>query len=342
MKICSNCILPESYPGIRFDSNGICNYCHDYRNNKENEDVIQFESEKELIRCLKKYKNPGQDYDILVAVSGGLDSSYALIKMVEDFQLRPLVYHNDHGYEDPVAAENVKKLCKIMDVDLIIWQLDLEFMKKLWKYFNEVNIEGMSACYICGNVLYFNALEVAQRFNIPLVVNGYSKGQALMMQDQVKGRGWMADMMEFILAKGDEPFFNRFTRKFKMLSNQKIYRSRKDMEEPGEPGKILVLPFYIFKFYQTNKEQLKKECIRRFDWRPIRLSYPSRTTNCDMIWLNTYCDLEKRKYSLYQEEYATMVRAGDMTREQALKDLEFNPPPGLLERLASEIHLDLP
>ena len=53
--------------------------------------------------------------------------------MVEDFHLRPLAFHNDHGYEDPAAVENVKKLCKTLDGDLIIWQLDLEFMKKLWK-----------------------------------------------------------------------------------------------------------------------------------------------------------------------------------------------------------------
>ncbi|MCP4153809.1 MAG: hypothetical protein GY757_39145 [bacterium] len=341
MKVCSNCVLPESYPGITFDKNGVCNYCDDYTGREVEEEKQHFKSEDEVKECLKKYKELKRDYDVLVSVSGGVDSSFALIKMVKDFKLKPLVFHNDHGYEDETAADNVKKLCKELKVDLITWQYDLEFMKKLWKYFNEIDIEGMSPCYICGNVLYFHAVHLADKLGIPLVVNGYSKGQVEMMQDQEKGREWFGEMVEIILELGDKEFLDTFTKKFSMLSKQRIYRTRQDLDDSVDPEKIMVIPFFIFKFYKTDKETLKKECIEIFDWKPIRQSYPYRTTNCDIIWLNTYCDLKKRKYSLYQEEYATLVRSGEMTRQQALEDLRFEPPDGLIERLAGEIELDL-
>lgn len=74
------------------------------------------------------------------------------------------------------------------------------------------------------------------------------------------------------------------------------YESRKDLENPIEPGKIMVLPFYIFKFYETKKETLKKICQQRFDWQKMESSYPDRTTNCRMNWPCTYMDIKKTGY----------------------------------------------
>ncbi len=105
--------------------------------------------------------------------------------------------------------------------------------------------------------------------------------------------------------------------------------------------KILVVPFYLFQFYQTDKEKLKKEVRKRFDWQPMAYSYPGRTTNCKMVWLNTYADLKKMNYTWYYEEYAGLVRKGEIMREQALEDLAFHPPDGIVKRFSQEIGLDL-
>lgn len=341
MQVCKKCVLPETYPGIKFDSAGICNYCNNSIFREKDEVNDHFLSEEELKKCLEKYKKLPGKYDVLVSVSGGVDSCFALIKIVADFGLTPLVFYNDHGFEDETAEKNVRNLCKVQDLDLVIWQHDLGFMKKLWKYFNESDIKGMSACYICGNVLYFNALELADRFNIALVVNGYSKGQVAMMHDQEKGRVWLDKMIKELLRLGDMKFLAEFTDKYRLLSKQKMFRTKQDLEAEVEPEKILIIPFYIFKFYKTNKEALKKVCLQTFDWKPLQTSYPARTTNCEMIWLNTYIDLKKRKYSLYHEEYSSLIRAGEISREQAFADLEFTPPEGLLERLAGEIGMRL-
>ncbi|MGD2085543.1 MAG: hypothetical protein PVH61_05085 [Candidatus Aminicenantes bacterium] len=339
MQVCKKCVLPAAYPGIEFAENGVCNYCTQYeKDNKANADN-HFKSEQELIQCLEKYKNLNNRYDVLVPLSGGVDSCSALINVVEKFKLRPLVFHNDHGFDDATATENTKKLCKVLDVDLIIWQYELGFMKKLFKYFNEAENRNLSACHVCGNMLYINALEIADKFNIKLLINGYSKGQAAFIQGKEKARKLLAELIDIV--SHDSEFLERLTEKYKILEKQKHFLSKNHLEEKVDPQKIMVLPFYIFKFYKTHKEELKKVCRSRFDWQEIDHSYPSRTTNCDMIWLNTHVDLIKSQYSLYQDEYSTMIRAGDFTREQALKDLEFNPPQGLIQRLANEIGLDL-
>ncbi|MCK4762703.1 MAG: hypothetical protein KAW12_10950 [Candidatus Aminicenantes bacterium] len=341
MKVCTRCVLPETYPGIEFDENGVCNFCTAYDVKAEAEAGSRFANEAEVIAALQKYKNLGRKYDLLVPLSGGVDSCFTLIRIVEKLGLKPMVFHSDHGWDDPIATRNVEKLCKELDIDLLIWKNDMQFMRTLFKYFNESDDYTVSPCYPCGNMLYLNGLEIADSFNIPLVINGYSKGQAAMMHDKDKAQDWYGRMINVILETGDQEFFEKFTKKWEMLKKQVIYTSKEDLKKPVNPDKLLFIPFFVFKFYKTDKEELQKICRDRFDWQPLKEGFPARTTNCEMIWLNSYRDLNKRKYTHYHDEYSTIIRAGEMTREQALADLELNPPPGLLERLAEEIGVDL-
>jgi len=339
MTVCARCVLPDTYPDIAFDDQGVCNFCREYESVEKRDAGRHFKNEQELIACLQKYRHPAQRYDVLVPVSGGVDSCSALINIVEKFKLRPLVFHNDHGFDNLVATDNVKKLCKLLDVDLLIWQYELGFMRKLFKYFNQAAVKDLSACHVCGNMLYINALEAADRFGIKLLINGYSKGQAAFIQGKEKARQLLAMLIDIVAH--DSEFLERLTEKYRFLEKQRHFLSKEDLEAPVDPQKIMVIPFYIFKFYQNDKEELKRICRNRFDWQQMEGSYPSRTTNCEMIWLNTFVDLKKSGYSLYQDEYSTMVRAGDFSREQACLDLAFDPPGGLIERLAQEIDLDL-
>jgi hypothetical protein len=250
------------------------------------------------------------------------------------------VFHNDHGWDNADARNNVEKCCRALDLDLIVWRHDIQFMKKLFKYYNESDAMGLSACFVCGNILYLAGIELADKFGINLVVNGYSKGQAAMMADIESSRQLYEKMLNVAEERGDMDFYDKFLKKWKFLEKQHIFQGKQDLEQLVTPGKILFIPFFIFDFYRTDKEALQKICEKRFDWRPISYSYPARTTNCDMIWLNSYMDLKKRNYTLYHDEYSELIRAGEITRDQALKDLELNPPEGLLDRLKLEIDLE--
>lgn len=337
---CRQCVLPVTYPGIQLDREGVCNFCREFSPPAQTSGHDRFLDEGELLECLQKYCNPKQKYDVLVPVSGGVDSCFTLITLVEKFNLRPLVFHNDHGWDSPIALSNVERLCRELNVDLLIWRNDLSFMRRLFKYFNESDETELSACFVCGNMLYLNGLELADHFNIPLVVNGYSKGQAAMMHDKEKSRELYGKMLEVILETGDRDFFDQFCRKWQLLDKQTIYHARRDLEKEVNPEKILFIPLFVFRFYKTDKEALEKMCRQRFQWQPIENSYPARTTNCRMIWLNSYRDLRKRNYTHYHDEYSTLIRAGEISRDQAIRDLELNPPQELLDRLGEEIELD--
>ncbi|OPZ88704.1 MAG: hypothetical protein BWY74_03024 [Firmicutes bacterium ADurb.Bin419] len=338
---CVKCVLTDSVENVKIDEKGVCNFCNSFEKKKSADKISPFKDEKDLIECLEKLRDPSRKYDVLVPVSGGVDSSYALITIVEKFKLKALAYHNDHGYEDKTATENVKKLCKELNTDLVILQHDFAFMKKLWKYVNETSIKGVSCCYACGNIIFINSIELADRYNIPLVMNGYSKGQAAMTNDKSSSLDLLEKQIEIFQNTGDREFFNEFMGKYKILERKKSFVTREDLENQNESDRILVIPFYIFDFYKTNKSVLAEEVKKRFDWQPLKTSYPNRTTNCEMIWLNTYMDRSKMGYSMYEIEYSELVREGELSRELALSDLEFNPPAGLVERLAQEVDVDI-
>lgn len=343
MRICKMCVLPESFPGIRFDINGVCNFCTSDMEKREAFEVRQrnFENEWELIQCMQKHRSNHRKYDVLVPLSGGVDSCNALITIVEKYKLRALGFHNDHGYEDETAGRNAEAICKALGVDLVIIKQDFLFMKKLFKYINEADVIGLNSCYVCGNILYINAIETALRFGIPLVINGYSKGQAAQIADKEKGNLLFEILLDVVMKTGDKEFIETFLNKFEVLNKRIAYKSRDDLENELNAEKVLFVPFYIFDFYKIDKETLKAKIRERCDWKPLKSGYPARTTNCEMVWLNTHMDMQKMGYSNYHNEYAELVRRGEFSRAQALEDLKFNPPEGLLERLAEEVNVDL-
>jgi tRNA(Ile)-lysidine synthase TilS/MesJ len=332
--LCKKCVLSNHFPGTYFDAEGICNYCNKEYKEKEQKDIT---SENDLRIFFEKHKDYHSKYNVLVPVSGGVDSSFALLILVKKFGLRVLAYHNDHGFEDAVATENVKRMCRILGVDLIVLQQDIEFMKNIWKCIAETSIKGLSGCQVCGNILFMNSIEVAEKMGIKLIVNGYSKGQAEMLQDKASGTILLDKVVDAIKLTGNTKLLKQFLDKLRYLRKKISITEAINSNNPE--NKIVVVPFYIFDFYKSDKEENARILEHELGWIASAKSYPKRTTNCKMAWLNTYIDLKKNGYSMYHQEYAEQIRKGEISREQALDDLEFIPPNGLLEELAKEIDL---
>jgi tRNA(Ile)-lysidine synthase TilS/MesJ len=293
------------------------------------------------MQSLRSATAPERKYDVLVPLSGGVDSSVVLIELVRDYSLRVLAFHYDHGFELPAATENARNLCKALHVDLVIEQKDYAFMKTLWKHANESAIKGLNSCFICGNILYANALSLAEKLDIPIVINGYSKGQTELVLDRNSGLTWVSEFIKEVTEKGDFDFIDSFLEKMRPLQNQAIIADISCISSKLPENKRVVIPFYMFEFNKTDKEYLKKICREVFNWQQPENTYPKRTTNCIMNWLNNYFDIKRLGYTNYHEEYSVLIRSGEMTREQAMDDLEFVPPHGLLDTLAKEIGMSL-
>lgn len=339
MKVCKKCLLPETFSGIKFDENGVCNFCNEYTEKKKNETTNIFKDEEELSEYLHKYVNKENKYDVLVAVSGGIDSCNALVDIVKKYKLKPLVYHNEDGHVNKVASSNVKKICKALDVDLIIWQHDMEFMRKLFKYMNESDLH-ISTCNLCGTILYLNNIELATKFNIPIIINGFSKGAASMIGDRKTFYDIVDSVVKYSINEGDKKFAKEFYKKFDNMDKHIIFRCKDDFLRSRELKKHLFIPYYVFKFNKLDKIHNIKKLSEEFGWEAMPTSYPGKSSNCDMIWINTYSDLKKMHYTYFTEEYSQLIREGEFTREQAWNDLRFTPPKGMLKNTAEHLGMD--
>lgn len=339
MQTCTKCLLPESYPKISFDSNGVCSMC---RVSEEDYETGNFENEKALIDELEKIKSKRKKYDVLVLLSGGVDSSSALIKLVKEYKLNVLAWHLDNGFLEKQQGENVKGLCKALNVDLIVSKADIEFMYKLYKYINESD-KMVGGCAACIDIIYLEALQVAIDNDIPLVVSGFTKGQIIEMKDRNRSIQRLRTELNIIKETGDDEFYKKLVSKYNVLNKRTLFLKKEDLINylENDSDKILFIPFYIFSFNKTDKEELRKKVQEVCDWRPIPKSYPNKSSNCKMVWLNTYVELVKYGYSAYTSEYAELIRKGEITKEQAQLELEFNPPEGLLTELAETINCDL-
>ena len=113
LKKCSKCILPETYPFISFDENGICNYCINYKKQK-------FKGDDELIKILDKYRSGNDKPDCLVGLSGGRDSSYGLHLLKKKFNMNPIAYTYDWGLTTDISRINQSRICGKLGVEHII------------------------------------------------------------------------------------------------------------------------------------------------------------------------------------------------------------------------------
>jgi len=171
-QICKRCILDDTFPGISFDRDGICSYCRDYekresRFSDEEKNRRRFE---EIVSIVKR-EGKGNEYDCIQGVSGGRDSTYCL-HLLKEHGLNPVAVHFDNNMNSKIAAENIKKVCRTLDVDLQTFVVDWEEYKDLQISFFKASVPSidipMDHAFV--TVLYNYAIEN----NIKNIFSGFN------------------------------------------------------------------------------------------------------------------------------------------------------------------------
>lgn len=165
IKKCNKCVLPETYPNIFFDEQGVCNYCKRYK---------RFISRKEeiLINCFNEAKKSKGKYDVLVPLSGGKDSSFVLYLAKKKYNLKVLAYTFDNGFLSDTALRNIDCAINKADVDYIFYKPNWENMKTLYR---AVLLYSGELCVVCGFGIQSSLLKISKDYNIPLVLVGTSQ-----------------------------------------------------------------------------------------------------------------------------------------------------------------------
>ena len=170
--ICKRCVMDLSVADIVFHGEKGCNYCLKLSSDIERSGInnIQFQKEKleQLIKDIKR-KGRGKKFDCIVGVSGGVDSSWVLIKAIES-GLRPLAVHMDNGWNSELAQNNIANLVNNLDVELYTHVIDWAEYKGLMQAFFDADVLDVELLYD-NAMLAVNYFE-ARKHGIKYILSG--------------------------------------------------------------------------------------------------------------------------------------------------------------------------
>ena len=171
-QICTNCVMDTSDSKITFDEHGVCDHCNDFRNNVLPKWHYDEKGRKELQAIVDKIKKEGagKEFDCLLGMSGGVDSSYMLHLAVKEFGLRPLVFHVDGGWNSELAVHNIQSMVDQLGLDLYTEVINWEEMKDFQlAYFKT----GMPNIDVPQDHAFIATLyNFAYKYNIKYILNG--------------------------------------------------------------------------------------------------------------------------------------------------------------------------
>lgn len=303
-KICVNCIMDTSDPEITFDERGFCNYCRNYEARKKMFVPSTEDKSKHLQEMIDfcKKKGKGKKYDCIIGVSGGVDSTYVAYK-VKELGLRPLAVHLDNGWDAELAVSNIHNVLKKLDIELYTKVLD-------WEEFRSLQVAFLKTSTPDSEIPTDHAISallksIAVKEDVPLILGTNYSSESILP------RSWSQGHMDWAYIKNVNRLFGKYRLKdFPHYSVYKrIYWNR---------IKMLTI-FSVLDYIEYDKEKAKKFLIEELGWRDYGGKHHESiyTKFFQAYILPTKFGYDKRRAHL-----SSLILAGQIQREEALKELE--------------------
>lgn len=169
---CSRCLYDATVPGISFESSGQCSYCR-IHDQLDTEYPVGDQGRRRLEALAAAIKKAGRhkQYDVVVGVSGGCDSSYMLYA-AKELGLRPLAVHFDNTWDSEVAVRNIKRVLKALDVDLYTYVVDNEEYDDIYRAFFRAGVPDLEAPTDLALAAVLNM--AAEKYGVQYVFEGHS------------------------------------------------------------------------------------------------------------------------------------------------------------------------
>ena len=318
---CIRCGLPSNYPTAEFDENGVCNYCLSFENYRQNVEKY-FKAPVDLQKILDEAKAERQgEYDCLMLLSGGKDSTYALAKLV-GMGVKVLAFTLDNGYISEAAKANIRRVVNDLQVDHIFGEtpaMNEIFVDSLQKHSN--------VCNGCFKTIYTLSTKVAFEKKIPFIVTGLSRGQ--FFETRLTEELFLKDDVETIdkTILEARKSYHRVDDAVKRLLDTSIF------EEDAVFEKVQFLDFY--RYFDVDFEEMMNYLDKHLPW--IRPSDTGRSTNCLINQVGIYVHKKEHGYSNYAFPYSWDVRMGHKTREVSLDEINEEIDENQVTRILREI-----
>lgn len=315
MRICKNCIQPDTRPGIFFSDDGICGAC---LWEKEKQEINWELRKKELAEIIESTRKNNQGvYDCVIGVSGGKDSTFQALVARDKLNLRCLLVNYEPDARTEIGNKNLENL-KQLGFDVISIRPNPKIMKKLAKYdfFNYLNIVKATEF-----TLYSSTYIIAEKFNIPLIIQGENPG--LTLGASLSGVGKDGNALKAnelnTLSSGWQDYL-----KVEDVTEKDLFwfhYDRKKLEDSGT--KAIWLNYYIKEYSQHgNAEFSKKHGLTwrdNFDPKAIGTYLPYFQLDTNMTQVNQMLKFFKFGFGQCMDHVCYDIRENRMSRKEAIK-----------------------
>lgn len=299
-------------PDISFDNEGVCNHCLDfdaYVRRLPNRDERQRRLQN-IVAQIKRW-GEGKEYDCILGLSGGVDSSYVAYQ-TRELGLRPLVVHFDSGWNSEIAVKNIENIVSKLGFDLYTFVIDWEEMRDLQRAYLKASVVNadIPQDYAFFTILY----QTAAKHKIKYFISGYN-----YQTEFVLPRKWafhprdIRNLLSIHRAYGTTP-----------LKNYPKIGIVKDIYYVFYKVKRIDLLYYL----DYNKRDAMKILEEKVGWRYYGgKHYESIWTRFFQgYYLPVKFHIDKRLAHL-----SSLIVSSQMTRDEALEELKRGPyPEGLL------------
>lgn len=304
-RICNRCVMDTSATDIEFDTQGNCNYCNEFIVKLSKTKKTSDQKKIDKIKLVEKIKaqGVGRNYDCIVGVSGGVDSSYVLYLAVKN-GLRPLAVHLDNGWNSELASHNIANLTSHLDVDLYTHVINWKENRDLQRSFFTANVVDIEM--LMDNAMLALNYRMAARHKVNSILSGVNTATEGMNMP----KGWNHLKFDARNIKSIHKAYGTLPIKTHVLLSTMGFIWYEYIR------RIKWLPF--LDYFDFNKDQAVELLVNECNYKPYPYKhYESVFTRFYQAYiLPKKFGIDKRRLHL-----STLIISDQLTREVALQKL---------------------
>jgi len=305
-QVCTRCIMDTSDPDIKFDAQGVCSHCHEFDQVTTKRWFPNEQGELQLQKSFDRIKAEGknQEYDCIIGLSGGIDSSYLAV-MLKDRGLRPLVVHVDGGWNSELATYNIEQVVKYCNYDLHTHVIDWEEMRDLQLAYLRSNVSNQDVPQ--DHAFFASLYHFAVKNKIKNVISGGN-----LATESVFPKNWHHDAMDAISLHAIHKKFGAIPlRNYKTINIFQYY-----FYYPYFYGMKTFRPLNFMKYEKAEALTFLEKTIGYKDY-----GNKHGESVFTKFFQNHYL-LEKFGYDKRRPHYSSMILSGQISRNDALEKLQ--------------------
>jgi N-acetyl sugar amidotransferase len=311
MGVCSRCLMDSSDVEIVFNELGQCNHCTASIarwNSPEFQDQEKRDAQlKQWVDRIKK-DGQGKEYDCIIGLSGGVDSSYVAYLVKKVYGLRPLAVHLDNGWNSELAVRNIDKILDRLEIDLVTDVLDWEEFSALQRSFLRASVLDMEL--LTDHAIGVALWKISQRFQIPYFISGFNfQSENVMPPTWIYPYKMDSLNIQDIYKKYGE---GKKLKSFEFLSFREFLFF----------GKNKMTLFPILNFVDYHKESAIQVITKELGWR----NYGNK--HDESVFTKFYQDIllfEKLGIDKRKAHYSSLICTGQISREEAFQKIQMQP-----------------